>query len=167
MVTPPGTEVGTAVKLVTAEAHVRHQVGLLEAGERGLAQGFAVLARRHAAEPDVSMLGGLLGSWSLAHVKGLSAIAARLGKKRAPAARRVLAEARAGGFGFLRDLQDLSVLAHGVELSWSVVGQAARALGDEELALLSVSSAAETARQLAWLRARIAEAGPQALIVPS
>jgi anaerobic selenocysteine-containing dehydrogenase len=160
------TEVGSVIQLVTAERHLRHYVGLLEAGERDLGQDFALVARRHAAEPAVSTVGALLGSWSLAHLKELAPVASRLGKKRPPGRRRALAE-RSGSFGLLRDLHDLSVLAHEVSISWQVVGQAARALGDEELAALSARSSAETARQLAWLKARIDEAGPQALIVPS
>ncbi|MBB4912731.1 hypothetical protein [Actinophytocola algeriensis] len=50
------------------------------------------------------------------------------------------------------------------EMTWTVVGQAAQGLRDHEL--LDIVSAAEqdTTRHLGWLRTRIKQSAPQALI---
>ena len=74
---------------------------------------------------------------------------------------------RAGGFGLLRDLHDLWLLAGESHISWEVLHQAAKALRDEELQAICEAGRAFNNRQVAWLRTRIDAAAPQALVVPS
>jgi hypothetical protein len=50
-------------------------------------------------------------------------------------------------------------------MAWTLVGQAAQALRDEELFELVQGCEGETAAQLLWLRSRMKEAAPQALVV--
>jgi hypothetical protein len=51
------------------------------------------------------------------------------------------------------------------DISWTLVGQAAHGARDAELRHVVGRCAAETAVQLAWLRTRMKEAAPQALVV--
>ncbi|MGC4938172.1 hypothetical protein [Kribbella sp. DT2] len=66
--------------------------------------------------------------------------------------------------GLLRDLQDLYALASFVDITWTVVEQAAQALRDRELLDVVDACEQETTQQLTWLKTRIKQAAPQALI---
>jgi hypothetical protein len=65
----------------------------------------------------------------------------------------------------LRDLQGLYRLLAFVQTSWTVVEGAAEGARDRELATVAQECSAQTARQLTWLRTRMKEAAPQALLV--
>jgi hypothetical protein len=56
------------------------------------------------------------------------------------------------------------MLASFTDITWTVVEQAAQGLRDHELLDIVSSSEQDTARQLAWLRTRIRQTLPQALI---
>ncbi|GGP03009.1 hypothetical protein LDL08_12150 [Nonomuraea glycinis] len=79
--------------------------------------------------------------------------------------------ARAGPIGLLRDLQDLYQLAHLVDITWVLVGQAAA--GARDRALLNVVATCvatcgpDITARLAWLRGRMKAAAPQTLLVAS
>lgn len=66
--------------------------------------------------------------------------------------------------GLLRDLQDLYLLATFVDVTWTMVKQAASALRDRELLEVVSRCDNETAVQLRWLQTRMKQAAPQALI---
>jgi hypothetical protein len=51
-----------------------------------------------------------------------------------------------------------------VDITWTMVGQAARGLHDSELLQVVSGCEGETATQLKWLRTRMKQAAPQALI---
>jgi hypothetical protein len=53
------------------------------------------------------------------------------------------------------------------EISWALVGQAAQGARDTDLLEAVSRSVAESAAQVAWLRSRMQEAAPQALVVAS
>ena len=74
-------------------------------------------------------------------------------------------EIRDSAVGLLRDLQDLYLLAALVQTSWMVVEGAAEGARDRELTTVAHERSAQTARQLTWLRTRMKEAAPQALLV--
>ncbi len=65
----------------------------------------------------------------------------------------------------LRDLQDLYVLASLVDVTWTVVEQAGSALRDRELLAAVEKCQQETQQQISWLRTRMKQAAPQALLV--
>ena len=98
----------------------------------------------------------------------LAPIVRRYGEKREQEPEQLYAaglrNTRSGGLGLLRDLQDLYMLSSFVEMTWTVVGQAAQGLRDRELLHIVHSCDEETSRQLQWLRTRIKQAAPQALI---
>jgi hypothetical protein len=57
--------------------------------------------------------------------------------------------------GLLRDLHDLYLMACEVDISWTVIGQAAQGARDPELLATVTTCDRDTAIQLAWLRTRM------------
>ena len=51
------------------------------------------------------------------------------------------------------------------DICWTVVGQAARGVRDQDLQKVVQDCEGETAIQLKWLRTRMKQAAPQALVV--
>ena len=72
---------------------------------------------------------------------------------------------RQGGIGLLRDLHDLYLMATEVDISWTVLRQGAQGARDKALLDLVNACDAETAVHLQWLRTRMKQAAPQALLV--
>jgi hypothetical protein len=70
-----------------------------------------------------------------------------------------------GGLGLLRDLHDLYLMATECEVTWALVGQAAQGARDRDLLEVSQGCDGEVAAQLKWLRTRMKQAAPQALLV--
>ncbi|MEU9575825.1 hypothetical protein [Streptomyces chilikensis] len=60
--------------------------------------------------------------------------------------------------------QDLYVLASFVDITWTVLGQAAQGTRDRELLDVVEKCTSDTQRRLKWLNTRIKQAAPQALI---
>ena len=148
--------------------HLATYLGLLHTAEKSLAEGFRRVGAGHAAEPDVRHLCEVLAGWCDRHVAALAPIVQRYDEHREDEPERLLAdelgETRSGGVGLLRDLQDLYTLASFVDITWTVVGQAGQGLRDPELLDVVATCEGETGRQLMWLKTRIKQAAPQALI---
>ena len=72
---------------------------------------------------------------------------------------------REGGLGLLRDLHDLYLMAAECDMAWTLVGQAAKRLRDAPLLSVVEDCEQHTAVQLKWVRTRMKQAAPQALIV--
>jgi hypothetical protein len=64
----------------------------------------------------------------------------------------------------LSDLRDLYVLAHRAELAWVVVLQVGRATRDADLIAAASKGQEEAERRWKWLRTKIKESCPQALV---
>ena len=58
-------------------------------------------------------------------------------------------------------------MASECDISWTLIGQAAQGARDGQLLEVVNTCEEETASQLAWIRGRMKEAAPQALLVPS
>lgn len=148
--------------------HLATYVGLQHAASRTLADAFRQVADGHAAEPDVHVICRTLARACDTHVEHLAPIAQRYGEERADEPERLhadgLSRTRSGGVGLLRDLQDLYTLASFVDITWTVLGQAAQGTRDRELLGAVGSCEADTQQQLRWLNTRIKQAAPQALI---
>jgi hypothetical protein len=56
-------------------------------------------------------------------------------------------------------------MAHACDISWTMIGQAAQGAGDQELLKIVNSCEGQTATQIKWLRTRMKQAAPQALLV--
>ena len=71
------------------------------------------------------------------------------------------------GFGLMRDLQALWLMANESFVSTTVLIQGARALGDRDLEKSLREIENRNDRQRTWLMARLRQAAPQTLAVPS
>jgi hypothetical protein len=148
--------------------HLATYLGLLHRSLRTLADAFREVAGGHGEEPDVERTCQVLAQRIDSQVEKLGPIVERYGEHRESEPERLHAaefeQTRTGGVGLLRDLQDLYALASFTDITWTVVGQAAQGLRDRELIDVVSSCEQETARQLAWLKTRIKQSAPQALI---
>jgi len=70
-----------------------------------------------------------------------------------------------GPLGLLRDLNDLYLQACECELAWTLTMQAAQGARDRELIELATRCAGESGIQLKWMRTRMKQAAPQAMVV--
>jgi hypothetical protein len=148
--------------------HLSSYLGLLKDAEESLADAFRQVGAEHGEEPDVAHLCKVLGDRAAGHMKALGPLVDRYGEEDDPEPQRLKAAefsgTRQGGVGLLRDLQDLYALASFVDITWTVVEQAGQGLRDKQLLEVVSSCEAETTQQLTWLRTRIKQAAPQALI---
>jgi hypothetical protein len=148
--------------------HLRTYLGLLHDAEQSLADAFRQVGPAHRDEPDIEYLCQVLAGQADGHVASIARIIQRYGERRDDEPERLRAAefsgTRKGGVGLLRDLHDLYALASFVEITWTVVLQAAQALRDKDLIAVVNSCDQDTTRQLTWLQTRIKQAAPQALI---
>jgi hypothetical protein len=144
-------------------------VGMLRAAEQSLADAFQRVADGHGEEPDVWFLCRGLAEQCQAHAHDLAPAVQRYGETRSDneperLEAEGLAETRSGPLGLLRDLQDLYILANFVDITWTVLRQAARALRDQELLSVIERCQQQTSIQLDWLQTRLKQAAAQALV---
>ncbi|WP_298176936.1 hypothetical protein [Saccharomonospora sp.] len=148
--------------------HLATYLGLLHTSLTSLADAFRQVGHGHGHEPDVRSTCQFLAGRVDRQADALAPVVARYGEHCEPEPERLhaagLDSTRSGPVGLLRDLQDLYTLASLTDVTWTVVGQAALGLRDRELLDIVRSCEPETARQLSWLRTRIKQAAPQALI---
>jgi hypothetical protein len=144
-------------------------LGLLGKAEQTLAESFRQVADGHGHEPDVHFLCLSLAKQCDDHESSLAPAIQRFGEGGADDEPERLHAAgiettRSGPLGLLRDLQDLYMLANFVDCTWTMVGQAAQAIRDDELQETVGRCESETSVQIAWLKTRMKQAAPQALI---
>jgi len=151
--------------------HLATYLGLLDSSLRTLADAFRQVGAGHADEPDVQHTCATLAGHIDGQIESLAPVLERYGEHREPEPERLhaagLPGTRSGGVGLLRDLQDLYLLASLTDLTWTVIDQAAQALRDHELINLKSTGQPGTERALGWLRTRIKQAAPQALVAAS
>ncbi len=151
--------------------HLANYLGLVHRAERDLADALRQVADDHGDEPDIHHLCHTLAAQCAAHAERLKPFVERYGEE-APAEPDRLRHdlfhgTRQGGLGLLRDLQDLYLLGSAVDISRTMIRQAAQGVRDEALLAAVGTCDGETATQLKWLRTRMKQAAPQALIVAS
>jgi hypothetical protein len=149
--------------------HLAHYLGLLHRAQLNLADAFREVAAAHADEADVEHLCRKLAADCEDHATRLEPFAERYGEAAPDEPDRLHSElfrgTRSGGLGLLRDLHDLYLMATECDMAWTLVGQAAHGARDRELLAVVARCEGETAIQLKWLRTRMKEAAPQALVV--
>ncbi|WP_232383178.1 hypothetical protein [Actinomadura violacea] len=149
--------------------HLPTYLTMLAAAERTLAASHLRVAGGHTDEPDVRYTCTGFAAQSTRNADALDPIAERYaGRRQAEPDRlhpRGLTAVRPGPVGLLRDLQDLYQLAGLVEITWTLVGQAAAGARDRELIGVAGASGPRIGAQLAWLRMRMKAAAPQTLLV--
>jgi hypothetical protein len=138
-----------------------------------LAREFRRVAHRHVAEADVFHQCLRFADQCDRHAAAVAEFAGRYGEKRPaePAGSPLAGPVRARravrpvdqGPVLLAHLRALSTLAHECEIAWTVIGQGAKAHGDDELAALVYTCGTETAIQGQWLKSRLEEAAPRVL----
>jgi hypothetical protein len=152
-------------------SHIANYLAIAGESEHHLARAFDTVAEHHGHEPDVSQACRLLASWSRRNREALAPLIERYGETRESepdALHHALFHGpRSGGLGLVRDLHDLWLLAQEVRLAYELLTQAARALRDEDMESILKGTSSHTSRQADWLRARLDQAAPQALAVPS
>ena len=148
---------------------VAHYLGLLHRAELNLATAFREVAEGHPGEADVVQLCGRLADECDGHAERLQPFAERYGEDAPAEPDRLHSEifngSREGGLGLLRDLQDLYLMAAECDIAWTLVGQAAQGLRDGGLLDVVRACEGETSIQMKWLRTRMKQAAPQALVV--
>jgi hypothetical protein len=146
-----------------------HYLGLLHRAECELARAYREVGEAHRDEPDVEVECNLLAGRCEQRASDLRPVVERYGEADEDEPDRLHTDlfqgSRSGGLGLLRDLHDLLLMATECELAWAVVGQAAQGCRDDELVALVEDADHETSIQLAWLRTRLKQAAPQALVV--
>ena len=149
--------------------HVAHYLGLLHKAQEDLAAAFREVGEGHRAEVDVLHTCALLARQCDGHAEQLKPFVERYGEDAPAEPDRLHSEifrgSRSGGLGLLRDLQDLYLMAAECDITWTLVGQAAQGLRDRELLRVVQTNEQETAVQMKWLRTRMKQAAPQALVV--
>jgi len=146
-------------------------LGLLERAQGDLGDAFEEVARAHDDEVDVVTHCLRLAGQCRGHAEALAPFGDRYGEEADDEPDRLHSElfrgSREGGLGLLRDLQDLYLMACECDICWTLVGQAAQGTRDTELLDVVHECEGETTVQIKWLKTRMKQAAPQALVVPS
>ena len=151
--------------------HLANYLGYLHTAELNLAEGFRKVADGHAEEADVYHTCNTLAKPCETHAEQLKPFVDRYGEEAPEEPNRLyhdlFDETRSGGLGLLRDLHDLYLMASTCDISWTMIGQAAQGARDRELLEVVNACDGQTATQIKWLRTRMKQAAPQALLVAS
>jgi hypothetical protein len=149
--------------------HLASYLGLLHLADLKLARAYLAVAEAHGDEPDVETLCRRFADQCTAHADALAPFADRYGEDQPEEPERLHSElfggTRGGGLGLLRDLHDLYLMAAECEVSGTLVAQAAQGARDADLLATVERAQEEAAGQLSWLRTRMKQAAPQALVV--
>jgi hypothetical protein len=151
--------------------HLTNYLGMMHRSELDSANGFRVVADGHAEEPDIYYTCQTLAEQCEEHVGKLEPFVDRYGEEKPGEPDRLyhelFDEVRQGSLGLLRDLQDLYVMAHFCDITWTMIGQAAQGARDRELLEAVEACEGQTATQIKWLETRMKQAAPQVLLVAS
>lgn len=160
--------VGSKVE-TDSKKHVAEYLGLLKEAEHEIAEAFASVAHHHVAEPDIFETCQKFAQVSRVHEQAIERFTSIYGETSDHEASRVkdsiFQGPRSGGFGLARDLHDLFLLTTEASLGWMVLLQASQALRDKEFIAACTKLGGETDGQRSWLRTRIKQTAPQALLV--
>jgi hypothetical protein len=146
-----------------------HYLALLLRAQTELARALREVGEAHQDEPDVATLCAQQAQRCDERADELAPFAEHYGKDAPDEPERLHSElfrgTRTGGLGLLRDLQDLYLMAAECDICWTVAGQAAQGARDRDLLAVTRRGSADAERQLAWVRTRMKQAAPQALVV--
>jgi hypothetical protein len=148
--------------------HLGNYLRLLHVAEENLSSAFREVAEGHADEADVRVIGARLAAQCESHAQRLEPFARRYSEESEEPERlhsNLFGGVRGGGLGLLRDLHDLYLMASECDIVWTLVGQGAQGARDTQLLEVTHGCEPETATQMQWLRTRMKQAAPQALVV--
>jgi len=145
-------------------------IGFVAKSERLLHDAYTQVSGRH--ERDAGVRDGCmrLAGFTRDRISAADELAAKFGGTPGRDARFVrdalFRGLRVGGFGLIRDLHDLSLLANQSLLYWTALYQGMRALHDAGSESFCQRSILSVEREISWLTTQIKEAAPQALTIP-
>jgi hypothetical protein len=149
--------------------YIAHYLALLHRSQSELAAAFRQVGHSHEDETDVQAMCEKLARQCNRHAERLRPFTDSYGQDSGDEPERLhsglFRGTRSGSLGLLRDLHDLYLMACECDIVWTLVGQAAQGARDPGLLGVVQACEGETAVQIAWLRARMKEAAPQALVV--
>jgi hypothetical protein len=149
--------------------HLAHYLGLLHRAEEELGRAFREVGGGHRDEQDVFHQCARLARQCDRHAEALAPFAQRYGEDAPDEPERLHSTlfegTREGPLGLLRDLHDLYLMACECDMAWTLVGQAAQGARDPELLEVVRACDGETATHRGWLKSRLKETAPQALVV--
>ena len=151
--------------------HLANYLGYLHKAEVNLAEAFRKIGEAHVAETDIYHTTATLARQCETHAEKLAPFVKRYGEE-APTEpdrldHQLFDQSREGGLGLLRDLHDLYLMANTCDISWTMIGQAAQGARDVELFETVNACEVQTSTQIRWLKTRMKQAAPQALLVAS
>lgn len=145
-------------------------IGLTHEIQRELERAFRHLADRHSSDFEIEQGCKLFARWAQDHRRRLSVAVEKHGmlsnSDPARLGRALFHGLRVGGFGLLRDLQDMLTLVQRARNDWTVLVQAAKEIHDKELVNTATAVGEEIDIISAWVCAHIKTSAPQALTVP-
>src|ERR1044072_1904651 len=146
-----------------------HYLGLVHQAQIQLAEAFREVGSAHTDEVDVASMCEKFAQRCDGHAEALRPFADRYGEAAESEPERLHSElfggTRTGPLALLRDLHDLYLMACECDICWTLVGQGAQGARDDDLLAVVHSCEGDTALQLKWLRTRMKQAAPQALVV--
>ena len=151
--------------------HLGHYLTLLDHAQHTLTNAFREVGEAHPDEPDVRIDAERFAAHLEEHAGELTGARRQYGDDAEHAPERLLSSLfhgpRTGPLGLLRDLHDLYLLATECDISSTLIAQAAQGARDAQLAEIANDYQRDVTVQLAWLRSRLKQAAPQALVVAS
>ncbi|MCU1398703.1 MAG: hypothetical protein JWN62_1812 [Acidimicrobiales bacterium] len=149
--------------------HLGHYLALLRNSQRGLIEAYRAVADAHPDEPDVHITCRKFAEHTERHEALLAPMHARYAEQSEAEPEHLLHTLfhgpRSGPLELLRDLHDLYLATSECDICWTLIIEAARGARDTALLDLATACGGEVAIQLAWLRSRMEQAAPQALVV--
>lgn len=151
--------------------NLRHYLSLLHRSLLELAQAFGDVAETHRDEPDVRVDCEKFARQARHHQELLHPFlseyqASDAGDDEPERLHRVLFDGtRDGPLGLIRDLHDLYLMTCECDICWTLISQGAQGARDPKLNDITQSCLKETELQMAWLRSRMKQSAPQALVV--
>jgi hypothetical protein len=149
--------------------HLAHFLGMLHRSQEALGKAFREVGDVHRDEHDVFHQCQRLARQCDRHAEALAPFAQRYGEEAPDEPERLHSTlfegTREGPIGLLRDLLDLYLMASECDMTWTLIGQAAQGARDTDLLDVVQGCESETSVQLKWLKSRMKEAAPQALVV--
>lgn len=143
-------------------------LGVARRVESELAAALRTIAEAHSDEPDVFHLCRTLAGQSDDHVARLEEFIDRYCEGPPDEARlrsALFTAPRNNGLRLVRDLMELYLMTCEGDVTWMVLRQAAQAARDAELLAFVTECQSDTATQMKWLKTRLKQAAPQALVV--
>ena len=151
--------------------HLGHYIKLLHHSQQALTNALRAVGAAHQDEPDVRIDSDKFAARLERHTAKLERALQRYRDGADAEPDHLLNDLfhgpRSGSLGLLRDLHDLYLLTSECDIVWTLIAQAAQGARDAQLVGIADECRRDVTVQLAWLRSRMKQAAPQALVVAS